>query len=125
MVELFDSLSDWNRFAQSCEVFNCILQPTGEASDVISARFVSRLSSRSVLNLAIISCTVLDKFRPKSSEVVSGVVVDYVAMDVRVKFGDSTSNGSRLHVERTNMTTKSFAIAILMPSNLNLCRSGP
>ena len=35
-------------------------------------------------------------FRPEvDSDVLSGVTVDCVGMDVRVKFGDSTSNGFR------------------------------
>ena len=35
-------------------------------------------------------------FRPEvDNDVISGVAVDYVSMDVRVKFGDSRSNGSR------------------------------
>ena len=35
-------------------------------------------------------------FRPEvDNDVISSVTVDYVGLDVRVKFGDSRSNGSR------------------------------
>ena len=63
--------------------------------------------------MAILASTVLEKFRPKPSqaifstvfrsnfrpevdnEVIPDVAIDYVGMDVHVKFADSRSNGSR------------------------------
>ena len=36
------------------------------------------------------------KFRPEvDNDVISGMAVDYVGMDISVKFGDGTSNSSR------------------------------
>ena len=36
MAELFDSLPGWTHSSHICAVFNCILQPTGKSSDVMS-----------------------------------------------------------------------------------------
>ena len=41
MGELFDSLAGRSSFTRHfCPVFNCILQPTGRTSNVLSSKFV-------------------------------------------------------------------------------------
>ena len=82
-------------------------------SDVISGTFVGRLSSISVSNFVVLAETVLEKLHHKTvggcildtfrynfqlevdNDVISGVAVGNIGMDVHVKFGDSRSNGFR------------------------------
>ena len=107
MAELFDSLPGLSR-----AVFNCILQPIGSSSDVTSGLVVGpvvldkrvkfpdlRLNrSREILPETVGGC-IFDAFSrklpTKSSGDIVGVAVEYVRMDVHVKFGDSGSNRCR------------------------------
>ena len=111
VVELFGSLSPVLRtFVQYLIAF-CSWPEA--VSDVISGRFTRLIVPNKCANFVISAQTILDKFHPKPSEavfstvffrynfqpkidndVIFGLAVDYVGMDVLVKFGDFRSNGS-------------------------------
>ena len=97
-----------------CAVVSYILQPTGKASDIISGRFVapdcrnmplkyrdprlnrSREVPPEVVGGVIFGGFFRDDFRLEVvSDVMSGTGVEYLGVEVFVKFGDSRSNGSR------------------------------
>ena len=53
-----------------CAIFNCILQPTEAAIDVISGAFVGPLMPNKQYNFVILAKTVLEVFHQKPSEAV-------------------------------------------------------
>ena len=110
MIDIFDSLSaglPLRTFMQYSFAFGSRLEAT---SDVMSRRFVSMIVPD---NIVILVKTVREKFDPKPSEaaflsffrdnfrpevasdIISGLSVDEVGLDVFVKFGDSRSSPSR------------------------------
>ena len=112
-MELFDSLVDRTCFTHYSAIFNCILQPSGKASDVVKGKFVgptiqdkhvkfrdslkqfSRNSTRSK-GRRLFRRVFRDNFRQETvSDVISGEDVEYVGVHVLVKFGDSRSSYSR------------------------------
>ena len=111
VVELFDSLSGWTHFVQYLLAF--FNWPEG-VCDVISGKVGEADCPRQVL--VILAWTVLEKVHLEPSEavfllrpevdndVMSGVAIDYVGMDIHVKFSVSRSSGSRV--------TKKFPLAV-------------
>ena len=90
VAELFDSLSGRTRFAHFCAAFNNIWQPTGSSR---------RRHLRPVCGAGPVVLGKRVKFHDPSLEVdddvISGMAVDNADMDVRIKFDDFRSNGSR------------------------------
>ena len=108
MVELFDSLSSQTRFAHFCAQFSGILQLPEGTSNVISGWFVGpivpekgvkfgcpRLNHSREIPPEAVGSGLIDSFfrcsfRPEvDNNVSSGVAVECVGADVRVKFGDA------------------------------------
>ena len=100
---------DRTRFVHFCAVFNNIFFSRPEAaSDVISGTFLgpivcdkcAQFRSREIPPEAVVG-GIFESFvhynlRPEvDNDVVSGMAVDNFSLDVRIKFGDSRSNGFR------------------------------
>ena len=73
---------------------------------LITAAFCLNFQSVKLSNLATCESTAFsrDNFRPEvalAGDIIFGLATDYVSLDVRVKFGESMSNRSRI-IRRTH-----------------------
>ena len=125
MVELFDSLSCLTHFAHFCQFLIAFCSQLEAASDVISCRFVRLMFHDTCVKFhdpclnrsweippEAVGGGILDSFcynfqLKVDTDVISGLAVDYVGMDVDVKFGDSRSNGSR-DIRKTDFVSNEY-----------------